>query len=351
MPAPTHAADRDATLMGFAAIGLWSLTLGLSRGASERLGPLTAAVAVYLVAGALGLTRRALRWRASASGQGAAGENGDADPVRVVPALQCGPALLCGALFVGYMLALYLAVGRAVSRAQVLEVGLLNYLWPVLTLLGTVTVLRRPARAGRLVAGTALALCGIGLTLAPAAGVPFASVAEAPLPLALGLVAAVLWAAYSVLVRRFTEAGVSTGPVELYLLATAVLLALPAALADEPRGFSPAALTEVGLLGLSTGIAYLFWERAMARGRLATVVAASYLTPLSATLFSAAWLGAWPPARLWLGCALLVAGSVVSWSSLREFHSQVPGDSRCESLAPETKPTRIDRTSAGVKSR
>jgi drug/metabolite transporter (DMT)-like permease len=306
------AVERRATFLGFAAIGLWSLTLGLSRSASERLGPLTAAVAVYLVAGALGLVRWGLRSRSAAVGQGAAGENGGAAlPARVVP------VLVCGGLFVGYMLALYLAVGRSVSRAQVLEVGLLNYLWPVLTLLGTVTVLRRPARAGRLVAGTALALCGIGLTLAPAAGVPFASVVEAPLPLALALAAAVMWAAYSVLVRRFTEAGVATGPVELYLITTAVLLALPAALADEPRVFSMAALAEVGLLGLTTGVAYLFWERAMARGRLVTVVAASYLTPLLATLFSAAWLGAWPPARLWLGCALLVAGSIVSWSSLR----------------------------------
>jgi len=305
--------ERRATLMGLAAIGLWSLTLGLSRSASERLGPLTAAVAVYLVAGTIGLVRRALRSRAP--GQGAAGGNGESG---ASPPTSVIPALLCGALFVGYMLALYLAVGRAVSRAQVLEVGLLNYLWPVLTLLGTVTVLRHPAHAGRLVAGTALALCGIGLTLAPASGVPFASVTEAPLPLALGLVAALLWAAYSVLVRRFADAGVGTGPVELYLIATAVLLVLPAALADEPRVFSQAALAEVGLLGLFTGVAYLFWERAMARGRLSAVVAASYLTPLLATLFSAAWLGAWPAARLWLGCALLVAGSVVSWSSLRE---------------------------------
>ena len=308
------AVERRATFMGFAAIGLWSLTLGLSRSASERLGPLTAAVAVYLVAGTIGLVRRALWVPARATGQGVAGENGE----NISPPISVIPALLCGALFVGYMLALYLAVGHAVSRVQVLEVGLLNYLWPVLTLLGTVTVLRHPAHAGRLAAGTALALCGIAVTLAPAAGVPFASVTEAPLPLALGLVAAVLWAAYSVLVRRFTDAGSSTGPVESYLIATAVLLALPAALADEPRVFSMAALSQVGLLGLSTGVAYLFWERAMARGRLSAVIAASYLTPLLATLFSAVWLGAWPAARLWLGCALLVAGSVVSWSSLRE---------------------------------
>lgn len=308
MRGSSHAAERRATLLGVAAVGLWSLTLGLSRSASERLGPLTTAVAVYLVAGALGFARRATGSRAAGQGDEAAA----ATAARVVP------ALLCGALFVGYMLALYLAVGRAVSRAQVLEVGLLNYLWPVLTLLGTVTVLRHPARTGRLGAGTALALGGLGLTLAPASGVPFASVVEAPLPLALALAAAALWAAYSVLTRRFSEAGVSAGPVEVYLLATAVLLALPAALADEPRVFSPAALAEVAVLGSSTGVAYIFWERAMARGHLPTVVAVSYLTPLLATLFSAAWLGAWPPARLWLGCALLVSGSVVSWSSLRE---------------------------------
>ncbi len=299
--------QRVATWQGVAAILLWSLTLGLSRSLSERLGPLTAAVAVYLVAGGAGLIRLAVRGRL-----GRPCEPGGA-----------GRFFLCGALFVGYMLALYLAVGRAVSRGQALEVGLLNYLWPVLTLLGTVLFLGRKARGARLAVGTLLALAGIVLTLTPGGGVPFSDAARAPLVPLLGLTAALAWAAYSVLVRRFAErmdtvrGPAQDGDVAWYLAAVALMLGAPALLADEPRAFSAAALGEIALLGLSTSVAYAFWERAMAHGRVTVVVAFSYLTPLLSTLFSVAYLAVLPPSRLWLGCLLLIAGSVASWSSLR----------------------------------
>jgi len=299
----TSAPDNTATWQGVVAVLLWSLTLGLSRSLSERLGPMTAAVAVYLVAGGFGLARRAVRGRL-----GRPYEPGGA-----------GRFLLSGVLFVGYMLALYLAVGGAVSRTQALEVGLLNYLWPVFTLLGTVLFLGKKSRGSRLAVGTLLALSGIALTLAPSGAVPFADAARAPHVLLLGLLAALSWAAYSILVRRFTEAGGGTGAgaVEWYLAAVALTLLVPALLADEPKAFSPAAIAEIAMLGMSTSIAYGFWENAMGRGRITVVVTFSYLTPLFSTLFSSAYLAVLPPASLWLGCVLLIAGSVVSWTSIR----------------------------------
>ncbi|MBU1243559.1 aromatic amino acid DMT transporter YddG [Myxococcota bacterium] len=308
MTPSAFAPDKTATWQGVLAILLWSLTLGLSRSLIERVGPLTAAVAVYLVAGGVSLARLAARGR-------------------IRRPYEPGGAwrfLLCGALFVGYMLALYLAVGGAVSREQALEVGLLNYLWPVLTLLGTVLFLGRKARGVRLVVGTLLALAGIMLTLAPSGAVPFADAARAPLVPVLGLAAAVAWAAYSILVRRFAEGSdpawdtTGAGAVAWYLVAVALTLLVPALLADEPRAFSLAALAEIALLGLSTSVAYAFWERAMSHGRVTVVVAFSYLTPLLSTLFSAAYLAVLPPASLQLGCVLLIAGSITSWSSVSE---------------------------------
>jgi hypothetical protein len=52
----------------------------------------------------------------------------------------------CGALFVSYEVALYLAVGLSVSDQQVLVVGLINYLWPALILLTAIPILRYRAR-------------------------------------------------------------------------------------------------------------------------------------------------------------------------------------------------------------
>ena len=65
----------------------------------------------------------------------------------------------CGTLFVSYMLLLFLAIGAAQDRQQVLEVGLLNYLWPVLTLLLTAVMLKQ-IPSGQAVAGNGSGLGG-----------------------------------------------------------------------------------------------------------------------------------------------------------------------------------------------
>jgi drug/metabolite transporter (DMT)-like permease len=69
-------------------------------------------------------------------------------------------------------------------------------------------------------------------------------------------------------------------------------------------------------LGLSTYAGYALWDRAMRTGNVASVAAASYLTPLFSTLVSVLYLGVTPGPRLWAGCAVLVTGSVLSWRSV-----------------------------------
>ena len=80
----------------------------------------------------------------------------------------------CGSLFVLYMLALYLALGLAAGRRQVLEIGLMNYLWPAFTLLLAPVVLKK--KAGLiLIPGTLLALAGVFLVLTSGHSVSFTS--------------------------------------------------------------------------------------------------------------------------------------------------------------------------------
>ena len=177
---------RSATGAGLAAIVLWSTTVALARSVSEQLGPLTGAAAVYAVAGTaavMSFLARPARFRAM---------------WRLPPKYLVG----CGVLFVAYMILLYLGLGLAENRQQVLEVGLLNYLWPVLTLLFSTILLRHKTR-WTLLPGTLLALLGIVLVVAPE------SLSEWRLapsllggnntPRVLGVLAAITWALYSVL--------------------------------------------------------------------------------------------------------------------------------------------------------
>lgn len=303
LPSSNDPAVRHANRRGLTAILGWSATVAFARTLSESLGPLTSAAVVYLISGAVFLVGE--RWR----GRPLAGWRGL--PLRYLAG--------CGGLFVAYTVLLFLAVGRADNRSQVLEVGLVNYLWPALTLWLSLGLVGGCARPG-LVPGTLLALAGLVLVMTERGPVSWASVranvAGNPASYLLALAAALAWALYSNLTRRW-GAGNAGGAVGLFLPATGLALLGLSLAAGEKPAWSAGALVEAGGLGLVTAIAYGAWEHAMRRGNLVFITACSYFTPLLSTLVSCLRLGVVPGARLWLGCGLLVAGSLLSWRSVR----------------------------------
>jgi len=71
-------------------------------------------------------------------------------------------------------------------------------------------------------------------------------------------------------------------------------------------------------VSLATTIAYVFWDRAMRKGDVVLLGSSSYFTPLLSTLVSCLYLGVAANAKLWLGCILIVMGSLMSWLSVSE---------------------------------
>jgi drug/metabolite transporter (DMT)-like permease len=304
----------------------------VARSLSEQLGALTAAVCVYLAGGAFCLAQ--LGWRAK-SRPGLRG-------VSRKYLFGGGP------LFIGYTLVLFLAVGLAQDRQQTLEIGLLNYLWPVLTILFSLALLP-PQGPGRradwlLVPGTGLALAGIVLVMTQEAHVSWASFLRHwqsnPAAYFLALAAAASWALYSVLTRRWSgpEAG---GAVAWFIPATGLaLLGLRLVGPAEPAVWSARAVGEAVFLGAVTALAYNLWEYAMQKGNLLVVAAASYCTPLFSTLVSCAYLKVAPGPKLWAGCALLVLGSLLTWVAVGNGRrqGQLGGQAHQESAPESTWP-------------
>jgi len=286
-----------STLSGFAAILLWSTTVPLARGLAEHVGPISGAAAVYGVSGGLAFFSLLRRRTGGPPGKYVAG---------------------CGALFVAYAVLLYLAIGRAVDRQQVLEIGLVNYLWPALTLVLSTVLLGRRAR-WFLWPGTVLAVAGVVLALTHTSAIAWPAFARNlaghPASYTMALAAAVCWALYSNLTQRWAG-GRESGAVDVFLLLTAFTFAVLMALVDEDASWSGVAVFEAVFLGLATFGGYRLWDRAMRRGNATLVAAASYLTPLLSTLAACAYLGVAPGRRLWVGCVVLVAGSVLSWRAL-----------------------------------
>ncbi len=129
--------------------------------------------------------------------------------------------------------------------------------------------------------------------------------------------AAAAWAFYSVLACRW-DGGSATGGVDLFLPATALVLILISFGIHELRAWSMRSVAETRFLGMATCAAYGLWDTAMRTGNLVLVAAGSNLTPLLSTMASCLYLAVAPGPDLWLGCALLVAGSLLSLRSVSD---------------------------------
>lgn len=111
MKTPTSQ-ENLSTILGILAILFWGTTIAFSRSLAEQLGPLTTASWIYLLSGIWSCVYLISK------------------PGRIKKTFQLPILYLigCGTLFIFYMVCLYLAVGLAFSREQVIEVSIINYL-------------------------------------------------------------------------------------------------------------------------------------------------------------------------------------------------------------------------------
>jgi drug/metabolite transporter (DMT)-like permease len=296
---------QQSTLLGLAAILLWSSSVALARSISERIGPLTAGLAVYLTAGLI--LAGNFYWRGHSLGQF------QQLPRRYV--------IGCGGLFCLYTASLYLALGQAANHQQTLEIGLLNYLWPALTILFSLGILGKKARL-TLLPATLLALGGVFLVLTPGqiSSTLALNVCSNPLAYGLGLSAAVSWALYSNLTRRWGTPN-SGAAILMFMFITSLLFATLRLFKPEPSDWNGTTLVEIVALGAATALGYLFWDIAMREGDVILVAACSYATPLLSTMVSCLYLGIMPGIRLWLGCAFIIGGSYFSWRAIERRYT------------------------------
>ena len=198
----------------------------------------------------------------------------------------------------------------ALKRAPAVEANLLNYLWPLLIvvfagLVGGVTV-----RAGQW-AGTLLGLVAAALLVTRGHGL---QVDRAHVPgylAALG--AAVIWAAYSVLNRRFADvptAAITVACAGVSVLGAAVHLLFERTVAPDATQWLVLAVMGAG----PVGAAFWLWDHGTKRGDIALLGSLSYLAPLLSTLLLVISGRAEPHGIQAVAIAMLLAGA---WLSVR----------------------------------
>jgi drug/metabolite transporter (DMT)-like permease len=283
---------------GVLAIVLWSATVGLFRSIGESLGPVGGPAMLFTVSGLLVVAFTG---------------------IPKLGTLNRTYLLLTGALFVAYEVCLALAIGYAHHRGQAMEVGMINYLWPCLTMLFAVLAGQQRASVLLLVPGIALSFVGIVWVMKGESHFSFSQLAENfrtnPVAYSLAFIAAFLWAAYSVLSRRF---GNGKNGVGLFLLATAGVLWVKYSWNAQPEMLvTPRVVGEVLVMGTFTATAYSAWNFGVQRGSIGLLAALSYFTPVLSAFLASVWLGVKPGYAFWMGVAMVTAGSLVSWWSTR----------------------------------
>jgi len=290
--------ENLSTILGILAILFWGTTIAFSRSLTEQLGPITAASWIYLLSGIWGCIYLMSK-------------SGGIKKTFQLPILYL---IGCGALFVVYTVSLYLAVGLSFNREQVIEVSIINYLWPGLTLVFSLPILHKKGRI-TLIPGMVLAFSGLYLATASSGMFSWnafkGNLQISYLPYLLAFMAAISWGLYSNLVRRWAG-HTEGGAVPIFLLATGLILTSIRFIFPEESYWTPGVLAELLYMSVfPTFLAYFFWDRAMRKGKIILVASLSYFTPLFSIIISSLYLQVVIKPSLWTACGLVIAGAII----------------------------------------
>ena len=179
--------EYPSLLVGIIAIFLWSTSSALTRTLSEQAGTFTSASYAYLISGLIGtlliLPKKKRRER-----------------LLLLPKKYI---FSCGGLFVLYNVTIYVAIGIAHNRAQVLGIALVNYLWPFLILIFSFLIIEQRIKIYYLMLGAICALSGAYFAIVHGTGVSFSDFSQeiqtniTAYLMAFG--AAISWGLYTVL--------------------------------------------------------------------------------------------------------------------------------------------------------
>jgi drug/metabolite transporter (DMT)-like permease len=270
---------------------LWGLQQVAIKLALEGISPvaqggLRSVIAVLLLAGWA-------RWRGIALWQ-----PGDARSGTLAAGLGCG------LLFAGEFILIYSGLAHTTASRMVVFV----YLAPILTALGLAWLVPGEKLAPLQWAGVLIAFAGLVLAFADGLG----GTTDTLLGDSFGALAAVLWAATTVLVRKSTLAQASAEKTLAYQLGVSALLLPPVAwAAGEPGIVRLDAVVVASVLFQSVVVAfasYLAWFWLLTRYLAGRLAAFSFLAPLFGVLFGVLILDEPLTARFVIAALLVGAG-------------------------------------------
>ncbi|MBA0215789.1 aromatic amino acid DMT transporter YddG [Pectobacterium brasiliense] len=292
---------QRATLTGLLAIVLWSTSVGLIRSLTEALGPIGGAAMIYSTSTLCLLAFYGF------------------PRIKTLPRVYLFAG---GAMFVCYEIFLSLSIGLADSRMQAIEIGMINYLWPSLTVFFSLFINQQKSRF-LLWPGLALSLGGIVWIMEGESDwtpeLLWNNILANPLAYSLAFSAALTWALYCNITRRY---GQGKSGVSLFFFVASFLLWVQYAFSAEGAiSLTLPSSLQLLFMGTSTALAYSVWNIGIQHGNLTLLATASYFTPVLSTLLAALWLNITPAISFWQGVVMVTAGSLLCWYATRSSPS------------------------------
>jgi drug/metabolite transporter (DMT)-like permease len=252
--------SRHATLAGLVAIVLWSSMVGMIRIVSDNLGAIGGGAMIYTCATLL-LTVT-VGW----------------------PKLRdLSPSyLVTGALlFAAYETCFALAIGLADSPRQAIEVGIVNYLWPSLTVLFSILFTGQKSTF-LVVPGMVLSVVGIAVVLGGNTGLDVGetidNIQSNPISYVLALSGAFVWAIYCTVTQKYARGQNAITP--FFALTALSFWGLYLFSGGENMQFSVGGIVATLVAASAIGFGYALWNVGILRGNLTFLAAASYFTPV-----------------------------------------------------------------------
>ncbi|MHA3084452.1 aromatic amino acid DMT transporter YddG [Acinetobacter sp. ANC 5383] len=289
---------RNATVIGLIAVFLWSSIVGLIRSVSDSLGATGGAAMIYSVASVFLLLSVGFPkiWEF---------------PKRY---------LIWGSvLFVSYEVCLALSIGYANTHRQAIEVGIVNYLWPALTMVAAILFNHQKSNL-LIIPGFIIAISGICWVLGGDQGLDLPSmlhnIQDNPLSYGLAFIGALIWSGYCTVTARIANG--KNGVTLFFMLTASILWLKYFILAAEPIHFSASAIVYLVLAAAAMGFGYAAWNVGILHGNITILAGASYFIPVLSSALAAVVLHTPLSLAFWQGAAMVCAGSVLCWFATRQ---------------------------------
>lgn len=223
-------------------------------------------------------------------------------------------------LFVIYELCFSYAIALAQTAQQAIEVSLVNYLWPGLTV--AMLILFKEIKFNVFViVGLAISLSGIILIQTGQGALTWSNILsnilENPISYILAFVGATLWSLYCVITKKYSD---GHNPISFFFVAISIVLWSKYLWSNglSLNAIPEVELTTIGLLCIVSvvmALGYAAWNIGIIKGNITILVTLSYFSPVISTLISMFILQTNLPTEFWYGVILVTSGSLVCWIS------------------------------------